>query len=123
MSVMLKPIGFFMFICTILFFYNLVFIFITNNKVDIVSNEVALIVERNGSKIENSKIEISQLLSGYNTIFEVEYNYDDQVDFLDSVEVIVSTNYEYLGMDRNLEFKKRKIVMNKQMGGIWNIKI
>ncbi len=118
MSVMLKPISFFMFICTLLFFYNLVFIFITNNKVDLVSNEVALIVERNGSKIENSKIEINQLLSEYTTIFEVEYNYDDNVNFLESVEVIVSTTYEYLGMERNLEIKNRKIVMNKQMGGI-----
>ncbi len=117
MSIMLKPIGFFMFICTMIFFYNIVFIFITINKVHLVSNEVAYIVEKNGSNIDYSKQEIEQVLNEYNTNFEVEYLYDDQQSFLESIEVVVSTNYEYLGMNRDLLIKQGKIVMNKQMGG------
>lgn len=112
MSVIVKPIMFFMFCCALCSFINVLLIFITVNQTTMVLNEAIYVVETYGS---SSATYIQELEEKYSNKFDITLEYMEEQEFKDSTNVVVTTEYEYIARDRTIEIKQNEIVMNKQL--------
>ncbi len=115
MNTLIKPIMFFIFIMGLIFFLNIVLLFVRINQTDIILNKVSYIVQKDVNDVSELTKDINKLKLQYNNEFNVEYQYYYDNEFLDSTQVEVSTIYHYLGRKKDVTIKKNTIVMNQQM--------
>lgn len=115
MNVIVKPVMYFMFCIAMLFFINILLLFITTNEATMVLSEAVYIVESNGSNVEAIASDITQLETKHNNEFNIELEYISNQQYLESTNVVVTTTYNYIGRDHSVEINKNEVVMNKQI--------
>lgn len=115
MNVIIKPIMYFMFCCAMMFFINILLLFITTNEATMVLSEAVYIVESNGSDVASMQSDINELEITHNNEFSIELEYLTNQEYLDSTNVVVTTTYNYIGRDHSVEINKNEVVMNKQI--------
>jgi len=110
-----KPIMFFIFICCIIFFFNIVLLFISYNKLDVFLNKSSSIIEKNGKNIPKSRFEIDEVIGTNNEGLTYEIIENDANEFRDSVTLNVEKKFKYIGRSKEINLKKSKVIMNRQI--------
>lgn len=115
MNSITKPIMFLIFIIMLLWFINIVLIFIDYNRLNFFVQQGEVIVETTGFDSVAISKELSKLNSKYHNKFSYSIHEQDGKDYASSLIFDASIKHKNIYNRKSFDIKKRTLITNKQL--------